>query len=312
MILTIFGTVNAHPPCVRHRKMAKEKKSILNKRLVNAYLSSVISISLVLLLVGIAGLLLLNAKRVSDYFKENMKVSVMMKPDVTEDQTQDYALTIKSQPYSNTVRCISKEQGIAEMKELLGEDFLDVFESSPIPVSVDLTLKAGYVSTDSLTVVKQQLESSSLVAEVIYQSSLVDKLNANLSRISMVLGVFILLLLFISFVLINNTVRLNIHSRRFSIHTMRLVGATKHFIRAPFMIQAVFQGLMSGLLATLMLSALLFAVKSGFAQLFAIFSLDMMLTVMAVVVVAGVLICLVSTFFVVNKLVSLRRGELYY
>lgn len=292
--------------------MAKEKKSMLNKRWLNAFLSSVISISLVLLLVGIAGLLLFNARSVSDYFKENMKVSVMMKPDVTDAQAGEYVSAIGARPYVNTVRCISREQGIEEMRELLGEDFLDVFESTPIPVSVDLTLKAGYVSSDSLEVVRQQLEASPMVAEVIYQSSLVDKLNANLSRISMVLGIFILLLLFISFVLINNTVRLNIHSRRFSIHTMRLVGATKRFIRAPFMLQAVFQGLMSGLLATLMLSGLLFAVKRGFAQLFSIFSLDMMLTVVAIVLACGVVICLVSTFFVVNRLVSLRRGELYY
>ena len=145
---------------------------------------------------------------------------------------------------------MSREQGAKEMTDLLGEDFLNVFEAAPIPVSVDVTLKADYVSSDSLEVVKNEIMKSPLVDEVVYQQFLVDKLNTNLRKISMVLGVFIVLLLFISFVLINNTVRLNVFSRRFTIHTMRLVGATKSFIRAPFMVQAVFQGLFSALLAT--------------------------------------------------------------
>ncbi len=293
-------------------KMAKKDKSMMGKRLLNAYLSSVISISLVLLLIGVASLLLVNAKGVSDYFKENMKISVMMKPDVTDDQAQAYLASISDKPYTNTARFISREQGISEMQELLGEDFLDVFESSPIPVSVDLTLKAAYVSADSLDVVKAELETSPVVSEVIYQRSLVDKLNSNLGKVSLVLAVFIALLLFISFVLINNTVRLNIHARRFTIHTMRMVGATKRFIRAPFLGQAVFQGLIAGLLATLMLTGLLFAVRSEFSQLFSVFTLDMMLTVVGVVLACGVVICVISTYFVVNKLVSLRKSELYY
>ena len=206
---------------------------------------------------------------------------------------------------------VSREQGAKEMTDLLGEDFLNVFEAAPIPVSVDVTLKADYVSSDSLEVVKNEIMKSPLVDEVVYQQSLVDKLNTNLRKISMVLGVFIVLLLFISFVLINNTVRLNVFSRRFTIHTMRLVGATKSFIRAPFLVQAVFQGLFSALLATLMLVGILFFVRNEFAQLFEVFRLDMLLIVIGVEILAGVLICVVSTALVVGRLVSLSKDELY-
>ena len=160
--------------------------------------------------------------------------------------------------------------------------------------------------------VKKVIGESPLVDEVVYQQSLVDKLNTNLGKISMLLGVFIILLLFISFVLINNTVRLNVFSKRFTIHTMKLVGATKSFIRGPFLGQAVFQGLFSALLAILMLLGLLFVVRREFSQLFEVFSLDLLLVVIGIVVLSGIVICLVSTYFVVGRLVSLSNDELYY
>ena len=148
--------------------------------------------------------------------------------------------------------------------------------------------------------------------EVVYQRSLVDALNANLSRISMVIGVFIILLLFISFVLINNTVRLNVYARRFTVHTMKLVGATRSFIRGPFLVQSVFQGLFSAFIAIIALLGILFVIRREFLQLFAIFRLELLLAVMGIVLVAGVLICFISTWFVVDKLVSLKKDELYY
>ena len=204
-----------------------DNNKIMRRRLANAYLSSVISISLVLLLVGLAAMLLVNAKGVSDYFKENMQVTVMMKQTVSEEDALDYQFELDQKPYIGSTRFISKEQGRREMEAMLGEDFLEVFETSPIPVSIDVTLKADYVSADSLEVVKYEVQKSPLVDEVVYQSSLVDALNSNLSKISFILGVFIVLMLFISFVLINNTVRLNVFARRFTIHTMKLVGATR-------------------------------------------------------------------------------------
>lgn len=291
--------------------MASGENRLIRRRLAGAWLSTVISISLVLLLVGVAGLLVANARSVSDYFKENMQVSVLMKQEVGDDEAMEYVSDLDAKPFIKSTTFVSREQGAKEMTDLLGEDFLNVFEAAPIPVSVDVTLKADYVSSDSLEVVKNEIMKSPLVDEVVYQQSLVDKLNTNLRKISMVFGVFIVLLLFISFVLINNTVRLNVFSRRFTIHTMRLVGATKSFIRAPFLVQAVFQGLFSALLATLMLVGILFFVRSEFAQLFEVFRLDMLLIVIGVEILAGVLICVVSTALVVGRLVSLSKDELY-
>ena len=284
----------------------------MRRRLANAYLSSVISISLVLLLVGVASMLLVNAKGVSDYFKENMQVSVMMRQDVSEEAVLQYMKKLENESFIKNMDFISKEQGQQEMAEMLGEDFLDVFETSPIPASINVTLNADYVSSDSLEVVKGRIGASDLVEEVVYQTSLVDALNANLSKISLILAVFIGLMLFISFVLINNTVRLNVFARRFTIHTMKLVGATRSFIRAPFLVQAVFQGLFSAFVAIIVLVGLMYFVRSEFVQLFEIFKLELLLLVIGIVIVSGVVICLLSTWFVVNKLVSLKKDELYY
>lgn len=291
--------------------MTAGENKLIRRRLVGAWLSTVISISLVLLLVGVAALLVVNARSVSDYFKENMQVSVLMKQEVDDDEAMEYVAELDAMPFIKSSKFVSREQGTKEMAELLGEDFLKVFETAPIPVSIEVTLKADYVSTDSLEVVKKEIRRSGIVDEVVYQQSLVEKLNTNLKKISVVLGVFIVLLLFISFVLINNTVRLNVFSRRFTIHTMKLVGATKSFIRAPFMVQAVFQGLFSALLATLMLVGILFFVRSEFAQLFEVFRLALLMVVIGVVILSGVVICTISTALVVGHLVSLSKEELY-
>ncbi len=292
--------------------MAKGDNIIMKRRLANAYVSSVISISLVLLLVGIASLLLVNARSVSDYFKENMQISVLLKEEVGEERAQKYLEELSSQHYIKTAEYISREQGIQEMKDLLGDDFLSVFETPPIPISINVTLQADYVSSDSLEVVGAKIQESPLVDELVYQRSLVDALNANLSKISLVLGIFIILLMFISFVLINNTVRLNVYARRFTIHTMRLVGATRAFIRRPFIIEAVMQGVFAALISIMMLIGLLFVIKNEFIELFQVFQLELLLLVMGIVLVTGVLICLLSTFLVVNKLISYKRAELYY
>lgn len=284
----------------------------MRRRLRSAWLSTVLSISLVLLLVGIASLLLVNARGVSDYFKENMQISVLMKPEVSDAQTLEYQVVLDSLHFVRSTEFISKAQGTREMEQMLGEGFLDVFEASPIPASVNVSLMAEYVTPDSLDVVKEAILASPIVDEVDYQQSLIEALNANLQKISLILGIFIALLLFISFVLINNTVRLNVFARRFTIHTMKLVGATRSFIRGPFMGQAVFQGIFSALLAIILLLAALFFVRSEFVQLFEIFSKKLLLVVMGIVLVSGVVICTVSTYFVVNKLVASGKDELYY
>ncbi len=292
--------------------MGLDSNRIIRKRYVRAFLSSVVSISLVLLLVGIASFLLVSERSVSDYLKENMQVSVMMKRDVGESTALRYKKSIDEEPFVRSSAYVSKEQGAKEMAQLLGEDFLGVFETAPIPISINLTLKSEYVSPDSLAVVKARLEKSPEVEEVVYQQSLVEALNSNLSKISLFLAVFIALLLFISFVLINNTVRLSVYSKRFTIHTMKMVGATRSFIRRPFMFQSAFQGLFAALVAIIMILIGLFLLKGQFEQLFAVFTLRMLLTVVGIVLASGLIICVASTYFTVNKLVSLSKSELYY
>ena len=284
---------------------------LVRRRLFGAWVSTVISISLVLLLVGVASILLLNARSVSDYFKENLQVSVLMKQDVTEEQALAYQSSLAGIPGVKATTFISREQGIEEMAQMLGRDFLDVFSTAPVPVSIDVNLEAAYVSPDSLEVVKTALSASPLVEEVVYQTSLVEALNANLQKIGLVLGVLILLLLFISFVLIGNMVRLNVFSRRFTIHTMQLVGATRGFIRAPFIGQSALQGLFAALVAILLLVGGLFILRKEFVQLFEIFRLDTLLMTMGIVIVSGVLICVVSTWIVVGRLVRFDRDQLY-
>ena len=284
---------------------------LMRRRIFGAWVSTVISISLVLLLVGVASILLLNARSVSDYFKENMQVSVLMKQDVTEEQALAYQSSLASVPGVRSTTFISREQGIEEMAKMLGSDFLDVFSSAPVPVSIDVNLEADYVSLDSLETVKTLLSASPLVDEVVYQTSLVEALNANLHKIGLVLGILIALLLFISFVLIGNMVRLNVFARRFTIHTMQLVGATRGFIRAPFIGQSALQGLFAALVAILLIVGGLFILRKEFAQLFEIFQLRTLLLTMGIVLVSGVLICVVSTWIVVGRLVRYDRDQLY-
>ena len=291
--------------------MVLNDNKILRKRYVRAFLSSVASIALVLFLVGIAATLLVSQKSITGYLKENMQVSVMMKPQVGESAALKCKKTIDGMAFTKSSSYISKEQGAKEMASLLGEDFLDVFETSPIPISVNLTLKADYVTADSLEVVKSRLGALKEVSEVVCQQSLVEALNSNLNKISIFLAALISLLLFISFVLINNTVRLSVHSRRFTIHTMKMVGATKAFIRKPFVLESIFQGLFASFLAVIFILCSLVFLKGQFSQLFSVFTIGMLLTVILIVVGAGLLICTLSTVVTVNKLVGLDKAELY-
>ena len=292
--------------------MARNESNILYRRLLRSYFSSVISISLVLFLVGMAGVLIVNARSVSNYFKENITVSAILTPEADEADASALADSLERTGYVRDVRIISKEEGTDEMKEILGDDFMDVFEVNPIPVSLELQIAAGYISTDSLAVIEESLYAWPAVDEVVYQQSLVELLEANLERIGLVTGVFVLLLLFISVVLINNTVRLNVYAKRFTIHTMRLVGATKGFITRPFVGQAFFQGLISGAIDDVFILGALYLIRNEFYQLFSLFDAMLLGAVMAATVVLGMLICMISTSAGVRSLISLNRSELYY
>lgn len=292
--------------------MAGNESNILYRRLLRSYFSSVISISLVLFLVGMTGVLIVNAKSVSNYFKENITVSAVLSVEADEADASAMADRLENTPYVKDIRIITKEEGVEEMKKILGDDFLDVFEVNPIPVSLELQVAADYISTDSLSVIEEALYEYPAVHEVVYQQSLVEILNANIERIGVVAGVLVLLLLFISVVLINNTVRLNVYSKRFTIHTMRLVGATKGFITRPFVGQAFFQGLIAGAVADVLILGALYLIRNEFYQLFSLIDAMLLGLVMIAVIVLGVLLCMVSTSAGVRSLISLTKNELYY
>lgn len=292
--------------------MGKKEINIIYRRLVRSYLSSVISIGLILLLVGMVCLFLVNARYISNYFKENISVSAFVVMDADDLKVEALRERVDAAGYSKEVDIITKEQGMMEMKELLGESFMDIFDMDPIPLSLDIKLNADYVSKDSMAVVESILLKEPLIEEVVYQESLMDLVNANIEKIGLAMGIFVIFLLFISTVLIASTVRLNVYSKRFTIHTMRLVGAKKSFIIKPFVIQAVFQGLISGFLAALCLLGVIFVIKNKFYQMFLLLNMNMMGLVLLLVILLGVIVCVLSTMYVVNRIISISKDELYY
>lgn len=292
--------------------MSKRENKLLRRRMVNAYLSSVISISLVLLLVGAAALLAVNVGGVSRYLKENMKISVIFNQEVTGGQAEKYAGSASLLPYVKDVRVVSREEGEKELAKMLGEDFLSVFETSPVPVSADVSLKAEYVVADSLALVVKALSASPLVDEVDSRQGLVEALDTNLTKISAVFAVLIAVLLFISFALINNMVRLSVYARRFTIHTMKLVGATRSFITAPFLKAALVQGLVASVISTAALSGILYALNRSFPEFFSVLSRSSLLIAAGIIFATGALLCTLSTYFVVGKLSEAPKDDLYY
>jgi cell division transport system permease protein len=292
--------------------MKKREKSIIYRRLVQSYLSSVISISLVLFLAGLTGLLAVNAKSVSEYFRENIKISILFEDSATDNQAEVVLGILKGKEYIKSATFISREDGTREMTDILGGDFLEIFEVNPIPISIDLFLKAQYLEGDSLSEIEEEISSMPLVREVVYQESLVNTINNNMERAGMIIIVFIALLLFISFVLINNTIRLNLFSKRFSIHTMKLVGARRAFIRRPLIAKGFVQGLVSGIISAALLCGVVYLIWQDLPDLYKILDIKMISAVIGSVVVLGVLLCVISTFFIVNRLVSMSGDDMFY
>lgn len=292
--------------------MEKRNRNIIRRRVVKSYVTSVISISLVLILLASAAIFVANAGNIGGYFKENMSFSVIFKQSVPEEEARAFSDKLCAEEFVKDGRFISREEGTKEMEKLLGEDFLDVFESSPIPVSLDLHLDAEAVTKDSIKVIKKSILSNPAVEEVSYQETLVEALNDNLRRITAVIAAVAVILLAISFALISNTVRLNIHARRFTIHTMSLVGAKRSFIARPFVARAVVQGFVAGAIAVGVLVAALKYVSDKSEVLASIIDPRITVCVLAGTVLAGILICVVSTLSVVRKVAYLSKDDLYY
>ena len=292
--------------------MARKERNMVRRRLVRSYVTSVISISLVLTLMGAAAIFWASAGSVSRYFKENVTVSLILPMETGDAQAQALVTELSARPDVKSAEYISREQGAEELKTMLGADFLEVFETNPVPASIDLHLSGEALSRDSLAALRASFEADPRIREVVYQESLIEALNANLGRITLVLTAVIALLLVISFALINNTVRLNIYARRFTIHTMHLVGARNAFISRPFIRQALVQGAVSGLAAAGILGLILLYVKRSSALLYSLFDTTVLWLTLAGLVLAGMLICAASAAFVVNRLAYTSKDDLYY
>lgn len=250
-----------------------------------------------------------NARSVSDYFKENMKITAELSLSADEAEALSVAKAVGNVPGVKSVEYISKEQGIREMEKQLGSGFLDVFETPPIPASLEISVEAPYL--DSLGTLEGRITAIENVDGLYYQQTLFENLNENIEKIGIVLAFFILLLLFISSVLIGNTVRLNLYSKRFTIYAMQLVGATKAFIRKPFLVQALFQGMIAGLIAAVAIVAVLLVVKGDFPGIMEAASKEAIAGTLVFIVLLGVTVCCISTAVVVNRLVGFSKDDLY-
>lgn len=290
----------------------KKETRIIRRRLVRSYITSVISISLVLTLIGSAVIFWTNAGRIASFFKENVAVTLILADGLDEPSGKAFADSLRVSGCIKKTDYISAERGARELEDLLGKDFLSVFETTPIPSSVEVYLNGDSLSTEYLSSFSARMEEDSRVGEVVYQKSLVEALNANLRKITLVLTVVIAILLAISFALINNTVRLNIFARRFTIHTMKMVGAGNSFIRRPFVRQALLQGLVSGLLAASVIAFGVWYVSTESPLLFSLFDIKVVATALCGTVLLGMAICSISAFFVAGRIACSSKDELYF
>jgi len=291
--------------------MRNKKNKSLNKKIVSSSVSVIISLSLVLFVVGLLSLVLINAQKLSNYIKENIGFSIMIKEDVKEIEVIEFNKILDAEDFTKSTSFISKEQATKELEDDLGEDFVNFLGYNPIKASIDVKLNSSYANNDSLQNISTRLEKSDVVYEVFYQKNLIKKLNINVGKISFFLICISLILFFIAFALINNTIRLSVYSKRFIIRTMRLVGAENSFIQKPFLITGVYQGLYSAIFAIFMLIGSIQLIQTETASILNINDLQIIGLVFIVLFCSGILISGTSTFFAVRKFIYLNEGELY-
>lgn len=292
--------------------MAKKDHQQTLKRLRSSYLSSVISTSLVLFLLGVVGLFILNAKQISDFYKENVGLTVYLNSNTKEADVIRFQKGLDATSYIRETRFISKEEAAKEMEEELGKDFLSFLSYNPLPELIEVKVHPEYANSDSLAMVQASLEKSTLVEKADYQKNLLDLMNHNIERLSLIMLLFSALLLFVSMVLINNTIRLSIYSKRFIINTMKLIGATRSFISKPFLTKSLLQGFFSGALAVSLLSGLIYILYTEFGDILNFADINVLLIVFVAIIILGMLITLLATYFSVRRYVRLGSDDLYY
>jgi len=278
----------------------------------SSYLSTVISVSLVLFMLGLLGLTILYANKLSIYVKENIGFTVILKEDVKPAIITQFQKSLDASRYVKSTDFITKEEAAKILQQDLGEDFVEFLGYNPLLSSIDVHLKADYANVDSISNIETELLKNEEVKEVYYQKSLVDLVNKNVKTIGLVILIFSSLLMIICIALINNSIRLSIYSKRFLIKTMQLVGATQGFIRKPFIVKGVKHGVYGAFIAILLLSGVIYLMQKQIPELIELQDIDLFVTLFVFVIILGVFITFVSTLLAVRKYVRLKTDDLYY
>lgn len=291
--------------------MEEFEVSTTSKKTKSVYISTVISIALVLLMTGLLGLILVHAKNLSNYVKENIVLNIILDGDAKEAEVLNFQKEINADKYVLKTQYISKELAARNLQQDLGEDFVEFLGYNPLLSSIDVYLKAEYANKDSIDVFTKQITENKMVKEVVYQESLIDMVNQNIRIIGLIILGFAFILLIIAVALINNTIRLAIYSQRFLIKSMQMVGATKGFIRKPFIGYGLVHGLLGALIAIIMLMLLLYFGQEQIPELVILRNYYEFALIFLGVIILGILMSGLSTYFAVSKYLRLRMNDLY-
>ena len=285
------------------------------RRLRSSYFSVVMSIAFVLFLIGLLGLLVLNTKNVSDYFKEQASITIFLNDDVEESNIAALQNSLNSKEYTNSTKYISKEDAAEIVKKETGEDFMEFVGYNPLKNSVELYINADFVTSEKMDEIQKSLEQNSYVFEVSYNKSLIELLTQNVKRISLWVLFFSALFSLIAMLLINNSIRLSVYAKRFTIKTMQMVGATKRFIRKPFIRSSIKLGFFGSIVAIIGLAITIYYLNDYFPEL-GLLDTENDKIILAVlfgsIFLIGIIITWLSAFFATQRFLNLRTDELYY
>ncbi len=291
--------------------MSKSFDKYQQRKLLSSYFSVVLSIALVLFLLGMLGLFILNAKKVADRFKEQIAMTVFLKENAKEVEIDQLQKSLQLASYTKEVNFVSKEEAAEKHMEDLGENFIDYLGYNPLKNSIDLFVKADYVQADSLSAIAEEINSKTFVDEVSYDKPLVSLINENISRVSFWILIASGIFTIIAVLLINSSIRLAVYARRFIIKTMQMVGATKQFIRRPFILKSISLGLMGAALASIGVGIAIYYIHEHYSTLGV---LDKPLYVVLLFIslfLLGALITWISTFIATQRYLNLRTDDLY-
>lgn len=292
--------------------MSKRDERYQRRKLQSSRATALISITLVLFMLGLFGLIVLHAQKLSEYVRENIGFSIIMKENVREAGIVQLQKTLDATPYVKSTEYITPERAAEDLEQDLGEDFIGFLGYNPLLPSIELKLKAAYTNIDSLEMIESRLTANPDVKEIYYQKDLVHLINKNIRRIGLVLLGFSILLLVIAIALINNTIRLAVYSRRFIIKTQQLVGATGGFIRRPFLWQGVLQGMYAAFIAIIFLGVIVYFSRQEVPELINLQDPVLLLSLLVFVLLSGIVLSYLSTWFAVKKYLRARVDRLYY